>query len=280
VIAGVDTTADAFDTAEKAVYERKSVLSDSERQAYNTYRASVRSAQALVKNARGNFTLAEEQYRSAQAITAETVRVGSAEVSRATGVQSGELEVSEATVQELYAQLQTLETALGEGVVRAPYAGVVTDVLVAEGASVTQGTPLVRMHSVGGYEVEVTVAPQHLHTLQPGVEARFTDGSRGVVDRVAPQVQEGAGGASVFVTLEQAVLSHVSGMRIRGELMVPARGEYVSLYLIPHEYIAFDWSGPVVRTEQGTIQVLIVRDTKEGMYVSGADLREGMALVR
>jgi multidrug efflux pump subunit AcrA (membrane-fusion protein) len=279
VIEGVDMTAGAYDVAEKVVYERGSATSEADRLQYNTYRASMRSTQSQVKSARGALMQAYEQYRLAQLTATETMNVRSVEVLRAEQVQSGEVGVSDSTLQELYAQLRTLETSLGEAVVRAPYAGVVTEVLVSEGTYVTQGTPLVRMHTLGGYEVEIIIAPQYIRAGLVGAEARFADGTLGVVDRIAPQVKEGVGGVAVFVVLESAHTAHVSGMRIRGELMIPVDGETNPVFMIPHNRVSFEWSGPVVRTKEGVFEFSIVRDTDKWMYGTSNGLEEGMELV-
>ncbi|MBP9760445.1 MAG: HlyD family efflux transporter periplasmic adaptor subunit [Candidatus Pacebacteria bacterium] len=277
---GLDTLARAFDTAEREAYQRNAVASNEEVTAYNTYRTSVRTAQAEVRTAQGHYTTAHEALISARVSNTEHVAVQTAELARVHAQTSGEATVSTATLHDLEAQLRALDTSLGEAVVYAPYNGMVTDVLVDAGTYVMPGTPVVRMHSDSGYEVEIVIAPAYLSHVSQGTVGVFAGGIQGVVDRVSPQIAEGTGGASVFVVLDDTSTTFVPGMRVRGELML-ASGDDAPVFMVPHSYMAFDFDGPVVRTKDATtLPVKVVRDTKEWMYVTGEGLQEGMGLVR
>jgi hypothetical protein len=105
------------------------------------------------------------------------------------------------------------------------------------------------------------------------------DGVSGVLDRVAPVVDAHAGGVTAFVVLQSDVPGAVGGTRVRGELLLGGDNAE-AVYVVPRTYLAFDFSGPVLHTEQGTRAVTVVRDTGHDVYVRGEGLSDGMTLVR
>jgi len=277
--AGLTKVALAYAEAERPAYERTSNLTDDERASYNSYRNAVRAAEGAVVSARSTMVSARTGYDAARAGAQETVLVRSEEQVQAEALRADESAVSVATLASMRAELRALDSALGEAVIRAPYSGVVTAVYVDPGAYVQQGTPVVRMQSTSGLEVEAVVPARYVAGLVPGASVVLVDGTHGVLNRVAPQVDEHTGGVRIFVVIDGAAQDLVAGERVRGELALMSQGVR-PVYAVPHTYVHFDFSGPVVRTADGEVPVSVVRDTADYIYVTGEKLSEGVLIVR
>ncbi len=78
------------------------------------------------------------------------------------------------------ADLDLAEINLGDALIKAPYAGVVTERLTEAGAYVQGGDPMLRMIGDRELEIEVEVPFQNLAGLEPGIEvgAALDDGTR------------------------------------------------------------------------------------------------------
>lgn len=277
---GLSTLARAYESAERKAYERTSALSEGERAQYNTYRNAVRTAQASVEGAQGMLRTALEAHELAVATAGGTRTVRDAELEQAKVVQAGEMRVSGATLANLYAELRALDASLGEAVVKAPYTGTIVETFVDPGTYVAPGTPLVRIQSATGLEVRATIPGRYLSRMTIGASATFRDGGAGVLDRISPHVDERTGGVTAYIVLNAVEAPYTTGSHIRGELELVVDKDEDGVYGIPHRYLSFDWSGPVVRTETNmTLPVTIVRDMGQVVYVTGRDLVDGLALV-
>ncbi len=280
LLTGLATLARAYESAERNAYERKSVLNEEELARYNEYRLAVRTAQATVETAQGAVRSALEAHNLSIVTTNGVGTVRSAELEKAEVVQAGEVRVTDATLASLYAELRSLDASLGEAVVRAPYTGRIVETYADAGAYVSPGTPLVRIQSASGFEVRTTIPERYVHRVKVGASATFRDGGTGVLDRIAPNVDELEGGALAFIVLNDTVESRTAGSRVRGEVELAIDEKEYAVFGIPHRYLSFDWSGPTVCTEAGTcVPVVVVRDTEEAVYVTGKDLADGLVLV-
>ncbi len=277
---GLATLARAFEMAERVAYERTSDLSEEDRVRYNEYRAAVRTAQASIEESQGIVRAALEGHVSAGVVAHGTSALRGAELAQTEAVQAGEARVSGATLASLYAELRALDTSLGEAVVRAPYGGTITEIHAAIGAYVAPGTPLLRLESAGGFEVQATIPERYAHRLVVGAPVTFQDGSKGVLDRIAPRVDEKTGGVTAFIVVHDAVTTYTTGSRIRGDLELPVGSKEGDVFAVPHRFLFFEWDGPVVRTHAGSsTPVTIVRDTATHAYISGHGLMDGSALI-
>jgi HlyD family secretion protein len=91
-------------------------------------------------------------------------------------------------------QLQQQEQLLAQTEVRAPFTGVLTAVMVEEGASVATGQQLVRVSDLSHYQVEASLSDFHAQSLAVGQLVRVVhDGAPlgGHVHTVLPEIQNG-----------------------------------------------------------------------------------------
>lgn len=147
------------------------------------------------------------------------------------------------------------------GTVRAPFAGVVSRVLIEAGEYALPGTPILELIGDGAREIEVSVPAtfgQHILVGQPFV----VDGEVvGVVDRVSPTTV--GRGQTVFITLTAPLFS--VGESIRGVIMTEPTE---ILHVVPRSFVHFSSDGAFVRYENGIVSpVRIVHDAVTDFYL-------------
>ncbi|MEL6183400.1 MAG: efflux RND transporter periplasmic adaptor subunit [Myxococcota bacterium] len=101
-----------------------------------------------------------------------------------------------AGVEELVATLAQIEVDLEHSVLRAPFAGRVTDRIVDEGTVVGAGAPVVRLQGAAGKEAFIGVPPSEAEALELGAALEVSVGAQrwtgrlvGVVDEVDPRTR-------------------------------------------------------------------------------------------
>jgi len=100
------------------------------------------------------------------------------DVTAALQVARAELAEAKARLESSRARLEEAEYQLARSVIRAPFSGVVLDVLTIPGAYIQAGTPVVTLLDIGALEVEASIPARYVATLSPGemVEASLETG--------------------------------------------------------------------------------------------------------
>jgi multidrug efflux pump subunit AcrA (membrane-fusion protein) len=180
-------------------------------------------------------------------------------------VTADDLEV--ARVQARYAELinnqSTVVTSATEGVaaasvslgvMNAPFAGVITEVMVERGAVVMPGEPVMRMVGDTMREVEVVVPASLVSQLREGNEFMVDGEIVGFVDRFSPYAV--GGGALVVVSIMND--EYQIGETITGQIILSPDSE---LYRVPRSYVHFDNDGAFVQyQDEGRSRASIVYD--------------------
>ncbi|WP_204150216.1 efflux RND transporter periplasmic adaptor subunit [Leptolyngbya sp. CCY15150] len=79
-----------------------------------------------------------------------------------TGTRPEQIVAQEARIQQLQANLASLDVALGQRVLYAPFSGHIALRYVDEGAVVGSGEPVLRLVETGSWEARIGVPPQHV----------------------------------------------------------------------------------------------------------------------
>jgi len=141
--------------------------------------------EARVSGAEAAVTLARQTYERIEALERDGAATGQ-ELDEATrSVQQTEAALAEAKAQQRYI------------VLRAPFPGVVVARTVDPGDLAVPGTPLVRLSSLEGLEIEADLPSQLRGEVEPGdiVEVRSPEGefrSSAVITRVVPALEAGS----------------------------------------------------------------------------------------
>jgi len=154
------------------------------------------------------------------------------------------------------ASLKVLHEESSLGTSGAPFAGVVSEVLVDEGAYLMQGEPLLRLTGTGGSELTVTVPHSMLPYLREGLEFTIDGVVHGYVTHFAPVLT----GGSITVFIELVGDGYVVGDTLRGEIRCELTD--ATTMALPRAYVHFDTEGAYIRTDGGTVaRVVILYDT-------------------
>jgi len=161
-------------------------------------RAELATAQAAREQAALDDTQAAERFARRSTVvelpSQTTVSTVSAEELSAAHYQTlaakAKLTAADATIAEKRAKLAQMELAVKEGVVRAPFDGVVVARYVDGGATVRQGQPIVRLLETGDLRVRFAIPEDATElTVATPVHVRVAGQLlAGVVEKVAPEV--------------------------------------------------------------------------------------------
>jgi RND family efflux transporter MFP subunit len=123
--------------------------------------AQVRSAQALLDVATKDFERQKQLY--------DKQYISQAALERA----ESQFKASQAQAAALLAQANAARTQSGLHVVRAPFAGVVADVPVAQGDMALPGKPLLTLYEPGALRVSVSLPQSQVAAVPPGLKVEF-----------------------------------------------------------------------------------------------------------
>lgn len=237
---------------------------------YLTYRGSVIEAQANLRMVLGSARGASAQGKLSvlSSDTEHTLRtIG---YTTASGIAANALKMAEQTSVISGAAMNLLSGEELLGMPKAPFDGVVDQVFVKVGDSVSPGTPLLTLVGSGAKELTVSVPFTMLPYLMEN--APFTvDGS--VVGHVAHFGRTGVNG-NVTVVIQLDDDEYTPGMTLRGEIQCALESD--GAFAIPRAYVAFDNQGAYVRTESWKlVRVIILHDTGKTFIVRPVEeLRE------
>ncbi len=101
-------------------------------------------------------------------------------------------------------QLAQQQQQLAQMQVRAPFAGMLTTMVIDEGASIAAGQVVAKVSELNNYRVEASVSDFHARSLKQGQLVRIEQGNtrlNGTVHTILPEIQNGS--IKLLVTLEQ-----------------------------------------------------------------------------
>ena len=119
-----------------------------------------------------------------------------------------------------YYSIKSLEERLSKYVLYAPFSGVLTEVMIDQGAVVRAGQALGELMATGYYEMVATVPLSDLEYLETGSEVKLysedIDGEwTGKIRRISDQIQTGSQTVEVYIGVSGKELRE--GMYMRGE---------------------------------------------------------------
>jgi multidrug resistance efflux pump len=187
-----------------------------------------------------------------------TAEIGSAAAATQLGL-SGQL-LSE--IQNLSEADRTVLLAeISLGIERAPYTGVITEVLVEPGEYVQPGTPLLVIVGAQEQEVVVHLPEEFLSRVEIGAPVLEGGEVVGSVSRVVPVAE--AGSVRVYVEFTKA---QPLGVSWRGAISL--KTDNLSEYTVNRSELFFAVTGPYVVTESGKkIEVEILYDEGTTLHV-------------
>lgn len=125
--------------------------------------------------------------------------IGGNERSTQTNIEGARLQRS-----ILAKQLAQQQQQLAQMQVRAPFAGMLTTMVIDEGASIAAGQVVAKVSEQNNYRVEASVSDFHARSLKQGQLVRIEQGNtrlNGSVHTILPEIQNGS--IKLLVTLEQ-----------------------------------------------------------------------------
>ncbi len=216
------------------------VLGDQHRSAIS----AVRSAELAARTAKRNESRADTLF--AAGAVAERDREAARD-----GAQQ-----AESMLQDARARLAAVEQQLDHAQVRAPFAGVVSEVPVSLGDAVQPGaTPIAVLVDPTALELEATVPAENLAAIKPGVEVEFTlpahpgEIFRGKVSRVNPAVDPATGQVRLYVRLPNPGGALAVGLFAEGRVAV----ESVRGIVVPSDAVNRLTPEPTVKRLRGGV---------------------------
>lgn len=246
-------------------------------------RLDAADVEARVASAEAGATLARQYYQRITALERDGAATGQ-ELDEATrGVQQAEAGLAEAVAQQSYV------------VLRAPFAGVIVARTVDPGDLAVPGTPLVRLSSLRGLEIEADLPAQ----LQGEIEVGDTVGVRSpddgfeslaVVKRIVPALEAGSQRFRVEASLpgDMSGAPPLPGTVVRMELPLPGnmtvwipddavvhRGQLRGVYTVEADSLWLRWIR-LGQERSGAVEVLAGLDAGDRVVREpGAELVDG-----
>lgn len=258
----LSTLVNVFTESESEFLDRNRLSSTEE--AYTGYNVTRQNLLAL--------KLALEQSSEALVSVSDTgvinefkneVTISQSEITKATALEQSKIAQAllTKTGQLSRADRAVLEAELSLGLIKAPFAGVVSEVLVEVGEYVQPGTPLFVLISLADQELEVRVPGPLLSRIKVGSDFMVDDKVIGRVDRIVPVLNGGS--ASVYLALD---IPFAIGQTLRGELELV--GDNKDELMISRRELFFSAHGPYIKTNDGKeVAVSIVLDEGETLLV-------------
>jgi RND family efflux transporter MFP subunit len=180
------------------------------------------SAASALKNAQSQLDVAQrEAERTAQLVAAGALAARDIEVARSN------VTAAEAQVADARARLQTAQKQLGDTVLHAPIAGIVSDRPVNVGDVVSPGTALFTIIDPSSMRLEASVPSEALAALRVGAPVEFTVRGyeapfEGRIDRISPQADPATRQVPIFVSVGNPAGRLVAGLFAEGRVLSEA----------------------------------------------------------
>ncbi len=152
---------------------------------------AARSAKAALDNAQLAYNQDEQLFKQGYVSQSQLVQARSAYISaqtqyqsalanrQSTAVSGASAAADRAAVQSAQAQANTLQTAIGQTALYAPFDGVVTARLLDPGAMASPGTAALRVSKIDTVWINVNVPDEDLAYVHAGTPVTFTTGAGG-----------------------------------------------------------------------------------------------------
>ncbi|MEX2662911.1 MAG: efflux RND transporter periplasmic adaptor subunit [Vicinamibacterales bacterium] len=180
------------------------------------------SAVSALKNAQSQLDVARrEADRTAQLVAAGALAARDLEVARSN------VTAAEAQVADARARLQSAQKQLGDTVLHAPIAGIVSDRPVNVGDVVSPGTALFTIIDPSSMRLEASVPSEALAALRVGAPVEFTVRGyetpfEGRIDRISPQADPSTRQVPIFVSVGNPSGRLVAGLFAEGRVLSEA----------------------------------------------------------
>lgn len=192
-------------------------------------------SRSQLEQAHAAYVAAQTQYQTAMS-NRQTTQVSSANAA-----------ADRAAVQSAQAQAHTLQVAISQTALYAPFDGVITARLADPGAMASPGTPVLRIDRVDTVWVNVNVPDEDLAYVHPGTAVTFTAGSAGL-QKFSGRI------AAVNAVPTQGTLSYQARIRqpnpgdvLRGGMLVSVtiqQARHKNAIVVPRQAVA--------QTDQGS----------------------------
>lgn len=256
----LETLAQVLVTAERQTFDRM-IKTDKSTSAYlaqkNAVASAILSLQATKQAVQQVIDKALEDY----VVQGSQVTVSELDEAAALAQRMFAEEIADWSAAVTAAQIGVVVEQAALGTVRAPFAGVVSRVLIEEGEYVSPGTPLLQLVGDGAREIIVTVPASFGELITPGQSFVVAGQVAGVVDRVSPATV--GSGQMVVIALQQSNVR--VGESVRGSIVTESTD---TVYAVPRSYVYFGDNGPFIRYQTGEESpVYILHDAMGTLYV-------------
>jgi RND family efflux transporter MFP subunit len=180
------------------------------------------SAASAVRSAENQLALARrEAERTEQLVSAGAVAARELDVARSS------VSAAEAQLADARARLANAHSNLGDAVISAPIAGVVSDRAVGVGDVVSPGTALFTVIDPSSMRLEASVPSDDLQALRVGASVRFDvrgyeQPFEGRIERIAPQADPTTRQIPIYVAIPNTGGRLVAGLFAEGRVVTDA----------------------------------------------------------
>lgn len=231
---------------------------------------------------------AENQLAVARRETERTERLveAGALAARELDVARSAVASSEAVVADARSRLASAERTLGDTVVRAPFAGVVSTRAVDAGDVVAPGTELLKIIDPSSMRLDASVPSEDLSVLKVGATVQFTVRGydrpfTGQIERIAPEADATTRQVPIYVSIPNTGGRLVAGLFAEGRVVSTS----VTGLVVPTNAVNTTSPEPwVLRVANGTTErvpvTLGLRDPRSERMQIVSGLSEGDTLLR
>lgn len=242
---------------------------------------SRRSAESAVKSAESQLDVARRE----AARTEELVKAG-ALAARDVDLARANVIAAEAQVADARARLVSSETQLGDTVINAPIAGIVSRRAVNPGDVVSPGTELFTIIDPSSMRLEASVPSSSVGLLRIGAPVRFTvrgyqQAFEGRIERINPQADPATRQVPIYVSVPNTGGRLVAGLFAEGRVVTEAATGLVA----PANAVNAGGGSPwVLRAKDGKAEkvpvTLGLRDDSTERVLIASGVAEGDVLLR
>jgi RND family efflux transporter MFP subunit len=183
-------------------------------------------------------------------------------------------------------QIQAIQDDLQRSMIRAPFAGVVTELHTEVGQWLRQGEPIARLSDFNTIEITVNLPERYYSQVTPGAGAPITMTSlpgldlQGKVFAIVPQVESAARSFPVLVRATNPERAVAAGMLAQVRLSL---GNSEQALMVPRDALVVGQMGEVVYKVEGDaanpVPVKSGRASGTLVEISGEGLKEGDRVV-
>jgi len=213
------------------------------------------SAEAAVKSADTALSVAKSEAQRTDALVK-----GGALAARDLEQANNAVSMSQAQSAAAVARLRSVEQQLADTIIKAPFAGVVSERPASVGDGVAPGTPILTIIDPSSMRLEAQVPSDQISQVKPGAKVQFTVRGMqgeftGSVDRINPSADPVTRQVAIFISLRN------TGGKLIAGLFAEGRVESASHDGLVAPLSALDETGPkpvVTRIREGKAEKVAV----------------------